>query len=496
MNELLLTIDRYRNELVALSEHPVRNRSRIQAMKSKMQVIEECESRRVRMHVQSQVEAQRDILNTAVTGLLTVGAVIDKNNYTNYEKQVQAAYEMYDGLAKYGSEILPAVTDIRVAFIAGEGVSIYSDNKAKMEFLQRFIKHNFLSGSKLLSAVLMTELEGRTLFLLKSIKAKDASGVGNVDARLFSWWRNKYTVKRNKEDYESIESIEYTTDDSSEPKKIDLEHSVYIKTGGCNYKDDKTPSKIGKVLTQCENASRAAFDLRKNTHLFGRVFPFWKTATSGEAKTINDIVQSKSFEIGDAYAGPADLSLLEPSGSSADALIKDMQNSLRFVAASTGVPIHWLAWPELMSNRATAENMLEVVSAATKKERLILQEQLLVMFDKVCQIGVDELAEDKSILEGDLEVRLPLISLASLQQLIDVWQPVLQEGLISRFTFRNMLPGIDPTREDELIKKEKDEDAKNSPMQNSAASEALQQIKDNNAQPIVDEEDLNGDQAE
>ncbi len=423
--------------------------------------------------IQAIQEAQRDILNTAVTGRVSAGAVVDKNNYTNYEKQVDVSYKMYDGLTEYGSEVLSAVVDIRVAFIAGEGVSFYSKNKAKTDAVNVFLKLNNLSGSRLLAAVLMGELEGKSLFVLANNDEEES-----VDARLFSWYANKYKVERDKKDYEKVLKIKYTPDNQqSKEQEIDIEKSVYVKLGGCDYKSDKTPTKIGKVLTQCENASRAAYDLRKNTHLFGRIFPYWETADGAAAKVINDALTARSFEIGDSYAGTAKMSLLEPGGQSADAIIKDMLNSLRFVAAMTGVPIHWLAWPELMSNRATAENMLEVVSANTKKERLIWEESLRAMVDKMLQMIVDAGYADEGVLEGDYDLRLPLISLASMQQLIDVWMPLYQEKLVSKFTMRNMMPGIDPEKEAEQIDEEKKDAAEDSPMQNTAADELVKSLQ-------------------
>lgn len=431
------------------------------------------ERRRLAGKIQAIQEAQRDILNTAVVGRISSGSVPDKNNYTNYEKQVDVAYKMYDGLTEYGSEVLSAVVDIRVAFIAGEGVSFYSKNEAKTKAVKKFLTLNSLSGSRLLAAVLMGELEGKALFVLANNEDEQS-----VDARLFSWYANKYKVERDKQDYEKITVIKYTPDNAqSKEQTIDIDKSVWVKLGGCDYKTDKTPTKIGKVLTQCENASRAAYDLRKNTHLFGRIFPYWETADGAAAKVINDALSARSFEIGDSYAGTAKMTLLEPSGSAGKVIIDDMLNSLRFVSAMTGVPIHWLAWPELMSNRATAENMLEVVSANTKKERLIWEESLRKLLDKVLQMAVDAGYETESVLEGEYDLRLPLISLASMQQLIDVWMPLYQEKLVSAFTMRNMMPGIDPEKEAEQIDVEREEAAERSPMQNTAADELVKSLQ-------------------
>jgi antitoxin component YwqK of YwqJK toxin-antitoxin module len=64
-------------------------------------------------------EGERDVLTSAITQAQTVGAVVDKNNYTTYTGQVNAVYEMYNGRSDYGSEMCRGVIDTRVAFIAG-----------------------------------------------------------------------------------------------------------------------------------------------------------------------------------------------------------------------------------------------------------------------------------------------------------------------------------------------------------------------------------------
>lgn len=415
-------------------------------------------------------EAQRDITNTSVTKRGSANPVADKNNYRTYSSQVEGAYRMYDGLSDYGGEVVSSVVDIRCAFIAGEGVSFYSKNKAKTEFVRAFLKRNKLNGSRLLSAVQMGELEGRALFVMAPAKGGEKVK-GQVDARLLSWYATKYEVKRDARDYEALTSIKYRPDADKEAVDVPVDRSVYVKLGGCSHNSEDTPTKIGKVLTQCENASRAAYDLRKNTHLFGRVFPYWNTNDPAGATFINNALKDKSLEIGDGYAGPAKLGFIEPSGGAADAVIKDLLLAMRFIASMTGVPIHWLAWPELMSNRATAENLLEVVNAATKRERLVWQECLSELLEKAMMVAVNAGA-DAAIMKDDFDLRLPLISMASLQQLVDVWLPLWQDKLVSTFTLRNMIPGVDPEDEEEQVEAEKEEAAKDSPFANATGDAA------------------------
>lgn len=443
-------IREYNAKIQSMQNRPIRNARAIRRIKSKIAAI---------------AEASRDVTSTNVVRANLGVSQMDRNNYPTYAKQVDQLYQMYDAKTTYGGEILASVADMRVAFIAGEGISFVTTNKAKETFIQDFLKRNRLSGSMLLSSVLMGEMEGKVLFTLTPVsKGEGKEKEVHIDARLFSWYRNKYTVKRNENDYSRIDAITYKLNESdAKETTIALDKSVYVKLGGCDYKSDDTPTRLGKILTQCENASRAMYDLRKNTHLFGKVMPYWKTADAAGASVINAAIESRSFEVGDGYAGPADMKLLEPTGESALAIKEDLLCSLRSISSMTSVPIHWMAWPELMSNRATAENFLESISAGTKRDRLIWEEGITEIIDKALQLAVDA-GYDRAILDSDYTVKLPLISLAALQQLIDVWMPIYQEGLISKFTMTNMLPSIDPAKEKKLIEDEKKEAAERSPL--------------------------------
>lgn len=448
----------------SLEAHPVLNRRRIAAMRS---------------HIQALEEGDRDVTNTSITRRTTVGAQPDKNNYTNYAKQVEAAYKMYDAQTDYGAELLGTVADSRVAFIAGEGISYTCKDKKKSAFIADLLEDNGLDGATLLDAVLMGELEGRALLSLSVEKEGDEA---KVKVRLFSWYKNKYTVKRSTDDYTKIESIKYRPSKAGGEVDISLENSIYVRLAGADYTRDETPSKICKVLTQIENASRATYDLRKNSHIFAKIFPYWKTSDPAAAKSIMKELDSRSYEIGDGYAGPAEMSLIEPAGRACDSLIKDHLASLRYVSSTTGIPIHWMSWPELMSNRATAENMLEEVSAATKRERLLWQSALRRLIDRACELGADAGLEVGK-LDAEVDVRLPLISLAALKQVIEVWEPLVKDSYISRFTFMNMLPGIDPEEEQKRIDEEKEERAEESPLQNAAAQAALAALREGEDEP-------------
>jgi len=433
--------------------------------------------RREKKSVAALTEAGRDTLNTAITTYQSTVDEVDKNNYASYGAQVEAAYKMYEAKSRYGAEVFGGIVDIYNSFLAGEGISVTASKPAAQKYIDRFFEHNKLNGSRLMDMILTGSLEGKDLVRLYRNNDKKM-----IDVASFSWHYNRYIVITQNGNKDKIVKVVYKPKgDIGKEKTLPADSLVFVRLGGTEFSVDETPNRFHRVLTDCENYSRAKYDLRKNTHLFGNVMPNWKTeAGSQEAKAITNALESKEWIIGDGYAGPAEFRLIEPTGSAADAILKDMLSALKVVSMTTGIPIHFLAYPELMSNRATADNLLELVAATTKKDRLIWEEAFREIIEKSMEMAVNNQYETNDILGADINVKLPMVSLSLLKQVIEVWYPLLQDDIISIFTFMNMLPGIDPSKELRQIERDKKKRAEESPFNNGALNETLLKMQNNN----------------
>jgi hypothetical protein len=406
-------------------------------------------------------EGNRDILNTAIAQAAQRSKEVDKNNYKTYQSQVNTAYDMYDSKTDYGNELLGGIIDTRTAFLVGEGISYITKKKTTEQYIEKFLTLNKYNGSRLIEMGDLVELEGKNLIVLtpdkKEVLYKGKKIEGHVKARNFSWKRNPYNITLNPKDNDEINKIAYSDkSDFAGEEVAKKDNLVFFKTGGTpgQYKD--TPSRTHKVLTDIENFSRRKYDLGKNNHLFGKIMPYWNTEDQESADAINNDIAENKFEIGVGYAGNAVFSLIGPPTGAADSITKELVILMKTISITESIPIHWLAWPELMSNRATAENLLEVVNAGTKKERLILEEKIKEMIEKSMIIAIDSGFEDNNII-GDFTIKLPLISMATLKMLNETWIPLMQAEIVSIDTVRNMTPGINPAVEKKLIEKAKDE---------------------------------------
>jgi hypothetical protein len=425
-------------QLFQLQKKPIKNRKRIKILKHSIQASEEGQ--------------RQDVLTPSVTGLTSQSDNIDKNNYATYSKQVNDINEMYNNRTDYGGEFLRAVLDTRVAFMIGEGLVIKTENEKLAEWINEFLEFNKLRGTKLFDNILVGEMEGKDLMVIFPDDKEQ-----QIRVRNYLYYITPYDVIMEDKDNQKIKKIVYqknkenTGTEFSKPDK-----SIYIKLGGSPDRINRTVPTIANVMTDIENASRCKYDMRNNNHLFGRVTPYFKTTTSAEAKSLYNKIIALAWRIGRSFVGSAEFSLVEPSGNAIEALRKELIIYMKHISINTKIPLQWLAYPELLSNRATADNMVEMINAGTLKERMIWQEAFTELIRKAMVMAYERgyINFNKP---KDFIVEIPNVTISLLEQIASTWIPLAEAEYISKDTVRGKVPGIDPSKEKKLIDKEKDE---------------------------------------
>jgi len=483
-------------------------------------------------------EGARDILSSLF--LKAQGSVEkqpDKNNFKTYDAQVKGIHDMYEALTDYGGEILRPDIDVRVAMLSGEGISYLVhdsegmdelqseetqtpeepiqqpiqaldapiekksiDNKAidkpitdnpdeaqnsdetttemplpvdqlkidTEKFIKWFFKKNKLDGSGLIKIVETIEKEGKALIILESKKVENEitkEDESFVKIKLFKYYNNKYCVEKKDDEINKI----YYGDDK---KEIPLDKCVYIDV--C-----ETP-RVANVLTQIENYSRSTYDLRKNNHLFGRTTPHFKCQDQKQADALNNDIVKRQWVVGTAIATTAEFSLVSQASGASDAVEKERTMLMKDICNNVGISIHLMNYPELMSNRATAESMLEIANASTKKERLIIKEGMIELIQKAMTMSVDSGHKIQVNNPDGFDIDLPLITLDSLKAIIDIWLPLMQEDIVSRSTLMNQIPGINPAEESKTIDEEKKARMARAPQifDNNTSNELIKGLQD------------------
>lgn len=398
--------------------------------------------------IQAIEEGDRDVTTTSVTRTSNQQSEIRKNNFTTYASQVRAIYDGYNAKNDYGFSIIRTIIDTIAALIAGEGISYTAEDPAISDWIRRFVNCNNLNGSRLFSLVTGGAMEGKALPVLEYDAKKKMPKV-----REMSWHINGYTVIPNDQDNDVIDRVEYNLDDGT-TKTILPEKFVYVRLGGSPDRIEETVPRIANALTFIENYDRALFDLRAANHLFSKPTPFWETQTQEQAKAINNAVNGRQWELGKGYAGPAKFSIQGPPTGGAENIKTELSLLLKQISTVVGIPVHWLGWVDLMSNRSTAEELREMLALAVKKERLIWKEALTALIVKAMEMYRNAGNNDVPFDPDGFTIELPFMTLEAVKALQEVWLPLMDAGIISRADMQNRIPGIDPEETNRQIEEE------------------------------------------
>lgn len=434
----------------------------------------------------------------------------DKNNYKTYASQIEAIYKMYYNETDYGGELARSLIDMQTAMLCGEGMNVIvyeseeflkeqekNKNKKKDQlpmapgeevpegeteeeikdekqeqtekYLEKFKSWNKLEGEGIMAIGECISKEGKVLIVLNPIK-KNAETIIKID--IFDWYSNRYDIRMKNGE---LKSVSYVKKESEEKITIPTERCVYMQFAGKKNDYMRTPPKIANVLTQIENYSRCGYDLRKNNHLFAKSFLWFQTENPSDANSIKTSLESKEFKIGKSGAGSGKPQIVAPSTGAADNIEKERVMLIKDIATTMNFPVFYLNYPELMSNRSVAETMKEAVNQGSKKDRLIFQSGMKELCQKAMALGVSEEVEG-AIYEPELfSVNIPLITMDTLQQLIDIYLALMDKKIVSKKYVQGKVPGINPAEEEKQIQEETKENIINNPIVQGTMNDVMAQ---------------------
>jgi len=388
-------------------------------------------------------------INSSIPGMF--------NSYSTYESQVRATYEKYNAFTDFGSQQTRAVVDVRSAFISGEGLSVSCKNEATSKWIEDFLDKQKLNGSVFVSAVKSSEIVGQVLFSLDYVKASDTEEdcirVRRLKYSHESPFRVKYADKMFSDE---IEEVQVKRDGRWAP--IGIDNYIYARTGGDDSNLYMPTTRVGAVLTDIDNYDRALKDIRRNNFIYARVTPTFEVASEAEAKNLKLWLQKIQWKVGTAFIGKAKFSYQSPGTSAYQNLESEMTATIKTISATTGVPVHWLGFVDLMSNRATATSLYESVKNATVSERTVWQETMYDLITKAQELYID--SGGNLTLDKDFEVKLPLINYGDFAERVNGLSKAYSDDAISIDDYRNELPNIDPLKTAKAVEAEKEEQQK------------------------------------
>jgi len=200
--------------------------------------------------------------------------------------------------------------------------------------------------------------------------------------------------------------------------------------------------------------------MRRNNHIFARITPVFETKSDSETTSLQGWLNRLKWTIGKAFIGQAKFRYESPKTSTHDNLNSELVATIKTISAVTGVPVHWLGYVDLMSNRATADTLYEFIKNATSFERVVWEESLYELILKAQELYINAGGTDL-ILNPDFQVRLPLISFENFLDKVRALNIAYADGAISINDYMNAIPGIDPLKTKKDIEEEEKKDQEN-----------------------------------
>jgi len=381
------------------------------------------------------------------------------NAYPSYESAVAEINRKYKGTADWGVLQTGSIIDLRAAFIIGDGIIISEkepgeETSKELEWVEKFLEYNDLDREVAQEFAKEAEIEGKIALKLaleedkeKDEKVKEGEEKWRVSVRFISWSDKKYKVKANPKDYLDYQELEWKETGQTKKETLDAKEFVYKRFGGRVMNPNEAAPKIMKCLTQIEDLDKAERDWREINHIFAGPVLYAKCADKNEVDLMLTAFDNKNFKLKKILAGTAELSFLTFDIKGVEAIEKEIVSLVKLISGATGIPVHFLGFVELMSNRATAENLMEMINAATTKERQTwigayeeVIKKAMMMWNNTAEKGM---SKGKQLDPDKIKVDIPIITKEHYDRIEKIYLPAVIAGKISDKAFLTTLPGID-----------------------------------------------------
>lgn len=343
--------------------------------------------------------------------------------------------QLYSNPSLTGSSLISTIVDMRKSLIAGNDISITSNDPATQKYLDEWLKEiNFFLEVQKYS--LNSELEGKVLTSINSYKKGDKIIISPVLMPDYLW---NYEIESD--DLLKPAKIKYTI--NQKENSIESDRFVYSRFNLFQTTDLKfSPSKTSYITKDCvemEWACNIFNDLickfKDPSYVF--VTETWPDAMQA-AETMKKAFPN-GFEFGKGIAMKAKPELLQFPLDKADSLIKYIFERARRVSAKTGLPLYLIGFPDVV-NYATSKDMLEALRISTSVERVIFSLHIKQVIDKSIEL-YNKLTF--SNLVPNVDILIPPTSNMELENMLAIYKDLFDRKIISRQTLQELLPMID-----------------------------------------------------
>lgn len=403
------------------------------------------------------------------------------NEYASYAQAVVAIAEKYNGTAKWGVLQTGNIIDLRATFILNEGIKVVKkeDNAdIELEWANKFLEYNDLDKEVAQEFAKEAEIEGKIALKLaiEKVKVKDEKGNEKDDfqisVRYVSWSDKEYVIKTDPQDYLKYMEMTWQPKDKDKPETLKAQEFVYKKFGGRINKPNEAAPKVMKCLTQIDNLDKALRDWREIDRIFSAPILGVECKTKEAVKVTREALEDKNWKIKKIFVSIATLYYAQFDIKGVESIEKEITTLAKLVSGATGVPVHFLGFTDILKQVATAKNLMELMIAATNKERLTwigAYEELIKKAMVMYNLKVNaQMSEGRQLDPDKIGIEIPIITRDHWEHLEKIYLPAAIAGKISDEAFQEQIPGFNletekqrreerETSEFETVKKENED---------------------------------------
>jgi len=391
------------------------------------------------------------------------------NEYRTYRKAINAVDRKYNGLAKWGVLQTGNIIDLRAAFIISRGIKISAREKGvdasrEIKWAKNFIEYNNLDKEMVQEFAKEAEIEGKILLKIDIEKTPEIEKFKEYDyqmvaVRYVSWLDKKYTVITEKDDYLKYKEITWGAKGDQKAQSLKENQFVYKKFGGRINDPNTAQSKVMKCLTQIDNLDKALRDWREINRIFAGPILAAECKDGQDVTSTKAALNDKNWKIKKVFISTAKLYYAQFDVGGVESLENEIITLAKMISGTTGISVQYLGLVDLLKNRSTSDDMREMLSTGTVKERATWEgtyEELIVDAMNLFNETIYKQKSDSNKLNPYLiKVTIPVITKQHWANIKDVWLPAVVAGKITEELFLEQLPDVDI--DEELQRREEKE---------------------------------------
>jgi hypothetical protein len=203
------------------------------------------------------------------------------------------------------------------------------------------------------------------------------------------------------------------------------------------------------ILDKLEDLDDALIRLKTANKSASNPTPYWQFQDENDAETFRQFLTSTGWKMGQALAGAGTPTMIQMGYGSYTALTEEVTTLAKIISGHTSVPPHYFGFPELVGNRAVADDMSTAFVQIAETETEEWQSGFTDLIGKAMALYNEWSGSKLNTMGG--EAMIEVVSEEDFRRIAAIWLPLWLGGAITTPTFLSKIPTINEGREAEEV---------------------------------------------